>query len=86
MTKPDFFDFYSESRLYDLHFDHLKHDVPFYQKQIDKFGQPVLEIAAGTGRLTIPLAENGVDITGLDLLDSMLVRAKKKAEDKNSVS
>ncbi len=83
MDRPDFAEFYAEPRFYDLNFDHLIYDVPFYQKQIDKFGQPVLEIAAGTGRITIPLAENKVDITGLDLLETMLSRAQKKAEAKN---
>jgi SAM-dependent methyltransferase len=41
----------------------------------------VLELACGTGRLTIPLKKAGVDITGLDLAAPMLKRAAAKAAD-----
>lgn len=41
---------------------------------------PLLEIGCGTGRVTIPLAAAGVDITGLDVSASMLEEAKRKAE------
>ena len=37
-----------------------------------KFGGPVLELACGTGRLTIPLAKAGAKITGLDASEAML--------------
>ena len=42
-------------------------------------GGPVLELACGTGRLTIPLAEYGVNITGLDNSQAMLAAAQAKA-------
>ena len=35
-------------------------------------GGPVLELGAGTGRITIPIAEAGVPITALELNESML--------------
>jgi len=54
----------------------------FYRRQVSRYGDPVLELACGTGRLTIPLAEDGVDITGLDLYEEMLDLAKKKASDR----
>jgi SAM-dependent methyltransferase len=44
-----------------------------------QLGGPVLELGCGTGRYTIPLAEQGVDITGLDLAPAMLTQAKIKA-------
>ena len=40
----------------------------------------VLEIGCGAGRVTIPLATNGVDITGLDVSSSMLAEAKRMAQ------
>ena len=43
-------------------------------------GDPVLELACGTGRLTIPIAQSGVEIVGLDLTPSMLAHARAKAE------
>ena len=40
----------------------------------------MLELACGTGRLTIPIAQSGVGIVGLDLSPSMLAHARTKAE------
>jgi SAM-dependent methyltransferase len=39
----------------------------------------VLELACGTGRLTIPLSSLGVRVTGLDAPGPMLERARRKA-------
>jgi SAM-dependent methyltransferase len=41
---------------------------------------PVLELACGTGRLTIPIAQAGVEIVGLDIASSMLAHARTKAK------
>lgn len=41
---------------------------------------PVLELGCGTGRVTIPLALQGLEMTGLDVLPRMLDRAKQKSE------
>lgn len=46
----------------------------------EKVGHPVLELACGTGRLTIPIAQAGVEIVGLDLSPSMLAHARTKAK------
>lgn len=55
-------------------------DIPFYKKQVKKYGDPVLELGCGTGRITIPIAREGYDITGLDLSDRLLRRALDKAK------
>ena len=39
----------------------------------------MLELACGTGRLTIPIAQSDVEIVGLDLSPSMLAHARTKA-------
>ena len=41
--------------------------------------QRVLEIACGTGRFTVMLAERGADIVGLDISDAMLAQGREKA-------
>ncbi len=69
-------------RHYDLTNRDIVEDIPFYLNQVRKYGEPVLELACGTGRITIPLAEQGIQITGLDITDSMLAQAKKKAAGK----
>ena len=38
----------------------------------------VLEVGAGTGRISIPLLERGVDLIGCDLSSQMLMRLQKK--------
>ena len=56
-------------------------DVAFYRDAAREFGDPVLELGCGTGRITMALAERGKRITGLDLSERMLERAvKKRAE------
>jgi len=40
---------------------------------------PVLEVGVGTGRIALPLAERGVDLTGLDLAHKMLAKLVENA-------
>ena len=69
---------YDDARHYDALFPG-PNDLPFYQRQIAACGGPVLELACGTGRLTVPLAATGVDITGVDRSPSMLEAARSRA-------
>ncbi|MBC8364376.1 MAG: class I SAM-dependent methyltransferase [Actinobacteria bacterium] len=41
-------------------------------------GGPVLELGVGTGRLALPLADRGLDVTGLDASPAMLERLRAK--------
>ncbi|MEM9075976.1 MAG: class I SAM-dependent methyltransferase [Bacteroidota bacterium] len=55
-------------------------DLEFYKKWMPKNrNASILELCCGTGRLTIPLAKEGYNITGLDFTSSMLEKAKAKA-------
>lgn len=42
-------------------------------------GKDVLEIACGTGRFTVALAERGADVVGLDISAEMLAQGREKA-------
>lgn len=53
-------------------------DVAFYRDAAREFGDPVLELGCGTGRVTMALAQAGKRVTGLDLSERMLERAVKK--------
>jgi len=55
-------------------------DVPFYLKKAEEYGGPVLELACGTGRVCIPLAQKGFEVSGLDRSLPMLTQARAKAE------
>ena len=53
--------------------------VAFYSALAQEAGGAVLELACGTGRVTIPIAELGLPITGLDILPGMVARARSKS-------
>jgi ubiquinone/menaquinone biosynthesis C-methylase UbiE len=53
-------------------------DVAFYLDCARRFGDPVLELAAGTGRVLIPLAKAGYEVVGLDAAPAMLEVARAK--------
>jgi SAM-dependent methyltransferase len=66
---------------YDL--DHVTGiDIGFYLQYAQQCGSPVLELACGTGRVLIPLAEAGFDIYGIDLSENMLARCRRKVAER----
>jgi SAM-dependent methyltransferase len=56
-------------------------DYPFYLREARRARGPVCELCCGTGRLTIPLAAAGLDLSGVDISPSMLARARRKARE-----
>lgn len=55
-------------------------DLGWWQGLVARRGaRRVLELACGTGRLTIPLARGGADVTGLDSSSAFLARARELA-------
>ena len=69
--------------IYDAIYDGLNtflYDLDFYKKWLPKNKEArILELCCGTGRLTIPIAKEGYNITGVDNTTSMLNRAIAKA-------
>jgi SAM-dependent methyltransferase len=53
--------------------------IAFYTALAQETGGPVLEIACGTGRVSIPIARLGFTVTGLDIVPSMLAVARGKS-------
>lgn len=60
-------------------------DLPFWKRRCEEArargSGRILEIACGTGRLTVPLAQSGFSIEGLDLMPPMLEGARRRAEE-----
>src|SRR3712207_5082121 len=63
------------------HYDLLENDagIAFYTALAAETGGPVLEIACGTGRVSIPIAAAGIAVTGLDIVPEMLAQAARKS-------
>jgi len=53
-------------------------DVAWYLELARKARGPALELCCGTGRITIPLAQAGIPIDGVDVTPSMLEAARRK--------
>ena len=58
--------------------DNLSADIPFYLDWAARTGGPVLELACGTGRVALRLAEAGYTVAGLDLSEPMLAQCRAK--------
>jgi SAM-dependent methyltransferase len=61
-------------------------DVPFYLELAAQQGGRVLELACGSGRLTVPLANAGNSVVGIDVSPHMLALARAKLETHPSVT
>ena len=70
---------YDAPELYDLLFDSLDFDVPYWVETARSAGGPVLELACGSGRLLIPIRKAGVEVEGLDSSPAMIRRLKERA-------
>ena len=53
-------------------------DLPYYLARVKEGGGPVLELGAGTGRVSAFLARAGYDVVGVDLSRAMLARAEER--------
>lgn len=68
------------ARLYDLDLAEDPGDLDLYLALAGRTGGPVLELAVGSGRIAVPLAASGVDVTGVDTDPAMLARARNAAD------
>jgi SAM-dependent methyltransferase len=55
-------------------------DVGFYVDQALASGGPVVELAVGTGRIAVPVAQAGISVIGVDSSPEMLAVAREAAE------
>lgn len=61
---------------YDLFADNT--DIPFFLEYARKTGSPILDLAAGTGRVTLALALEGFEVVAIEQSESMLSVAQQK--------
>ncbi|HLA98666.1 MAG TPA: class I SAM-dependent methyltransferase [Anaerolineales bacterium] len=55
-------------------------EIDYFQKQVERYGQPALDAGCGTGRLLIPFLRAGLDVDGCDVSPDMLTLCQEKAE------
>lgn len=55
-------------------------DRAFYLEIIRQYGQPVLDVGCGTGRLLLDYLQHGIDIDGVDNSPDMLAICQQKAD------
>jgi ubiquinone/menaquinone biosynthesis C-methylase UbiE len=53
-------------------------DIDWYRRKARECGGAVLELGAGTGRVTLPIARDGVSIWALDADDGMIAELTRK--------
>jgi len=65
------------ARFYDLEYSNKENDLDFYIDMANLYGEPVLEIGVGTGRVAFELAAAGYAVHGLDNSARMLSVAEE---------
>jgi SAM-dependent methyltransferase len=70
---------YYDGRHYDARLRDFDRDLPFWESCARSYGDPVLELACGTGRIALALAKAGFAVTGLEISAGMLDQARSKA-------
>ena len=64
---------------YDLEYDH-DYDLPFWLALAEREAGPAIEWGAGTGRIAVPLAAAGHDVTAVEISREMVERGKEKSK------
>jgi ubiquinone/menaquinone biosynthesis C-methylase UbiE len=73
-----------EPELYDVVTpETFRGDRDWYRRKAKEYGGPVLELGAGTGRITLAIAKDGVRIHALDADAAMLEALRRKVADES---
>ncbi len=69
------------ARLYDVDLIDDPGDIDLYLALAARTGGPILELAAGSGRIAVPLARAGYEVTAVDNDPAMLARLRHRLEE-----
>jgi SAM-dependent methyltransferase len=78
MTEPTTATQDAIARLYDLDLSEDPDDVELFLALARRSGGPIVELAAGSGRIAVPLAGAGHHVVGVDIDRAMLDRARSR--------
>jgi ubiquinone/menaquinone biosynthesis C-methylase UbiE len=81
-------DYDTIAAFYDIEHAHFMEDLDLYRDFAELCGPygSVLELACGSGRLLLPLAREGYELTGVDISATMLERAQRRLEQEGLLS
>ena len=66
------------AELYDLQYKNYRDDIPFYTRLANDYSGPVLELGAGTARVSAALARAGHEVVALEPSPEMIRRGQKR--------
>ncbi len=72
---------YNDPILYDKENEAYLAELPFLLEWASKTEGTIIDVACGTGRITIPLAKKGYKLIGVDIHKGMLEEAKRKSSE-----
>jgi SAM-dependent methyltransferase len=55
------------------------HEIAYFQRHIEREGEPALDIGCGAGRLLLPCLRAGLDVDGCDVSADMIESCREKA-------
>lgn len=70
---------FDDGELYDVLMTGVDYDLDCFRTLAREADGPVLDVPCGTGRVLLPLLQEGIDIEGVDLSAAMLDRLRQKA-------
>jgi SAM-dependent methyltransferase len=74
---------YNFPHLYDEQYLHYRDDLTFYVVFANDYGSPVLELGAGTARVSLALAKAGHRVAGVELSEAMVAKGQERVLEEN---
>jgi SAM-dependent methyltransferase len=79
MEYSEYLEGYRDALAYDVEEGSDDADYPLTEQLARELGGPLLDLACGTGTMAIRLAEQGFQVTGVDIIPEMIAWAQEKA-------
>ncbi len=70
---------YDDAQYYDQTYRSRRDDIEFYRHAARRYGEPVLDLGGGSGRIAMPLAQDGARVWVLDANARMLAAGRDRA-------
>jgi len=79
MEYSEYLEGYRDAQAYDVEEGSDDADYPLTEQLARESGGPLLDLACGTGTMAIRMAEQGFQVTGVDIIPEMIALAQEKA-------